>query len=81
MCDSVTTREGKPAMAERKQFVKRPPENEELNRLLDATKGRKVSEEELAEQRISFAFGNAGDAENITKDSMRAASQQIRLYD
>ena len=67
-------------MAERKQFVKRPPENDELIKLLEATKGKEVSEEELAEQRVSFAFGNAGDAENITKDSMRAASQQIRLY-
>ncbi|WP_120077756.1 hypothetical protein [Aurantiacibacter odishensis] len=67
-------------MAERKQFVKRPPENAELNELLEAAKGREVSEEELEEQRVSFAFGNAGDAENITKDSMRAASRQIRLY-
>lgn len=67
-------------MAERKQFVKRPPENAELNELLEAAKGKEVSEEELAEQRVSFAFGNAGDAENITKDSMRAASRQIRLY-
>lgn len=67
-------------MAERKQFVKRPTENVELKELLQAVKGREVSEEELAEQRVSFAFGNAGDAENITKDSMRAASRQIRLY-
>lgn len=67
-------------MAERKQFVKRPPENAELIELLEAAKGKEVSEDELAEQRVSFAFGNAGDAENITKDSMRAASRQIRLY-
>ena len=67
-------------MAERKQFVRRPEENPELEALLKAAKSKGVSEDELAEQRISFAFGNAGDADNITKDSIRAASQHIRLY-
>jgi hypothetical protein len=66
-------------MAERKQFVKWPAENAELKELLEAAKGREVSEEELAEQRVSFAFGNAVGAENITKDSMLSASRQIRL--
>ena len=67
-------------MAERKQFVKRPEENLELEELLKVAKGKQVSEEELAEQRVSFAFGNAGDADNITKDSVRSASRHIRLY-
>jgi len=39
-----------------------------------------VTEEELREQRISFAFGNApADAKNITKDSVRHASANIKL--
>jgi len=40
-----------------------------------------VSEAELREQRISFAFGNAPQSlENrITKDSVRLASEHIRL--
>jgi hypothetical protein len=39
-----------------------------------------VTEDELHEQRISFAFGNApASAKNITKDSVRKASQQIKL--
>jgi len=38
-----------------------------------------VTEEELREQRISFAFGNAMEEERITKESVREASQNIRL--
>jgi hypothetical protein len=51
-----------------------------LKRLLDDSRTRPVTEEELHEQRISFAFGNAPpDAELITKDSVRLASKHIRL--
>jgi hypothetical protein len=46
-------------MADRKQFENVPAPDPELNRLLDASRSRTVSEEELREQRISFAFGNA----------------------
>jgi hypothetical protein len=38
-----------------------------------------VTEEELREQRVIFAFGNAPESELITKDSVRAASTHIRL--
>jgi hypothetical protein len=67
-------------MAERKQFVTAPKADAELTKMLDAAKGRPVSEEELREQRISFAFGNApADADLITKASVRFASEHIRL--
>jgi len=46
---------------------------------LDASHGKPVTEEELQEQRISFAFGNAPDSPLITKDSVRLASKHIRL--
>ena len=40
---------------------------------------KEVSEAELLEQRVSFAFGNAPKSERITKDSVRRASKRIRL--
>jgi len=66
-------------MANRKQFSVLAPVNEELNRLLDATRHRHVTEDELREQRISFACGNALNSDRITKDSVRLASQNVRL--
>lgn len=68
-------------MAARKQFLKPTPPDPELNRLLDEARVKDLSEEELREQRISFAYGNApADAEQrITKDSVRQASTHIRL--
>jgi hypothetical protein len=66
-------------MAARKQFQSSLKTKPELQRLLEAARGRGVSEEELQEQRISFAYGNAPDSELITKDSVRFASKHIRL--
>jgi hypothetical protein len=39
-----------------------------------------VTDQELREQRISFAFGNSLNSDRITKDSVRRASQSIRLF-
>ena len=66
-------------MADRKQFQNVAAPDPELMRLLEASRNRPVSEDELHEQRISFAFGNAPDSELITKESVRLASQYIRL--
>ncbi len=67
-------------MADRKQFLGVTTPDPELLRLLEASRETTVTEEELREQRISFAFGNAPvDAQSITKDSVRRASQNIRL--
>jgi hypothetical protein len=66
-------------MADRKQFQNVTAPDPELMRLLDASRDNPVTEEELQEQRISFAFGNAPDSELITKDSVRLASKSIRL--
>lgn len=52
----------------------------ELQRLLDDVRKREVTEEELHEQRISFAYGNlALHNPNITKEDVRRAVNQIRL--
>ena len=67
-------------MAERKPFLGHIKADPDLQRLLEASRRTPVTEDELREQRISFAFGNApANAKNITKDSVRKASQFIKL--
>jgi hypothetical protein len=66
-------------MAARKQFQSTLTVKPELKRLLDEARTKDVSEDELHEQRISFAFGNAPQSDLITKDSVRFASEHIRL--
>jgi len=68
-------------MADRKQFQNIPEVDRELARLLSESRNRPVTEEELREQRVSFAFGNAPVAayDRITKDSVRAASTHIKM--
>ncbi len=68
-------------MAERKQFLDVPAVDEALTRLLDESRNSQVTEDELREQRISFAFGNALGLEAITKESVRQSSKHVRLLD
>jgi len=66
-------------MPARKQFQSSLEASAELERLLEEARSKEISETELHEQRISFAFGNAPDSDLITKDSVRYASEHIRL--
>ncbi len=67
-------------MADRKQFFGEIKTDPELKRLLEESRQIEVTQEMLEEQRISFAFGNApADADDITKESVRHASEQISL--
>ena len=66
-------------MAARKQFQSRLTVPPDLSRLLEEARNREVTEDELREQRVSFAFGNAPQSDLITKDSVRRSSQNIRL--
>jgi len=66
-------------MADRKQFQNIPALDPELMSILDRTQNTPVTEEELREQRISFAFGNAPESDLITKESVRCASRNISL--
>jgi hypothetical protein len=67
-------------VADRKPFIGDLKVDEELQRLLDTASKTPVTDEELREQRISFAYGNApASAKSITKDSVRKASQHILL--
>jgi hypothetical protein len=67
-------------MADRKQFLNTKPADPRLVSALEAIRDRNVTEEELHEQRISFAFGNAPESSKlITKDSVRRASKKISI--
>ncbi len=66
-------------MALRKQVAKRTKIRADLTTLIKEKRGQAVTEEELAEQRISFAFGNAMNLKHVTKDSVRTTSQRVRL--
>jgi len=67
------------SMANRKQFLSRSEDDAELLQLLARTQDVEVSDEVLHEQRVSFAFGNAMNDDTITKDSVKRASESIRL--
>ena len=47
---------------------------EELRKALDALKGHKMTPAEMADQRISFAYGNAPTEDKGTKEAVRRAS-------
>jgi hypothetical protein len=67
-------------MAERKPFLGNIKVDDDLQKLLEMSKRTPVTQDELQEQRISFAYGNApASAKSITKDSVRKASQHILL--
>ena len=66
-------------MAARKSVLKPAPERPELDRLVRASIKTGVSNEQLQEQRISFAYGNAPEGSRITKDSARVAAHSIRI--
>lgn len=66
-------------MAKRKPILGDSPARPELDRLFEAARVSGVSDDELQEQRISFAYGNAPENSDITKDSVRVASRTVRL--
>lgn len=68
-------------MADRQQFLRKVEPDPELTAILEISKAREVTEEELRQQRISFAFGNAPRSSEgrITKESVRIASEHIKL--
>ena len=66
-------------MAARKPFLGPKPSHPELDRLREETRGLKVTDEQLAEQRISFVYGNAPAGSTITKESARKASKRFLM--
>ena len=66
-------------MADRKPILGDSPPRPELDRLFEDAKRTGVSDADLAEQRISFAYGNAPANSEITKESVREASRTVRM--
>jgi len=66
-------------MAKRKQFLNVPEASAALKEALERTRAHVVSDTELREQRVSFAFGNALNLDRITRDSVQRASEKILL--
>ena len=66
-------------MAARKSFLGPAPVRPELDRLLELARRLPVTDAQLQEQRVSFAYGNAPADSAITKESVRTASRSIRL--
>ena len=64
-------------MATRKQFRGNVEANPALEALMSDK--REATEAELAEQRVSFAYGNAMNSEGITKDSVRRSTDGVKL--
>lgn len=66
-------------MAIRKAMLKKAPPRPELERLLSEAKEHGVTDADLQEQRVSFAYGNAPENSRITKESARSAAKSLRL--
>ena len=66
-------------MAARKSLLGPTPRHPELYELLESTRSILVTDEQLQEQRVSFAYGNAPKNSRITKDSVREASHRMRI--
>ena len=66
-------------MATRKVFQDPDPKDPELDRLLKSTEGIRVTDAQLREQAVSFAYGSAPLSSRITKESVRGTSQRFRL--
>jgi len=66
-------------MADRMQFLNVETADAELVKLLEATRDVVVSDEQLREQRVSFAFGNSPLSQDIERDSVVRASESMRL--
>ena len=66
-------------MAARKPFFGPAPNHPELDRLLEQARNTDITDEQLREQRVSFAYGNAPEDAKITKESAREASNSFRI--
>jgi hypothetical protein len=66
-------------MAMRKSVLKSPPARPELDRLLARARATGVTDDQLREQRVSFAYGNAPASSGITKETARNAANSILM--
>lgn len=66
-------------MAARKAFIQHAPHDAELDALIKNAVREGVTSDQLNEQRVSFAYGNAPAGSTNTKDSVREASKRNLL--
>ena len=66
-------------MADRKPMLGESPARPELERLFAEARSYRVTDAELQEQRVSFAYGNAPQNSGMTKESVREASRSMRI--
>ena len=66
-------------MAQRKPMLRPSPMRPELDLIFAQARENSLSDAELREQRISFAYGNAPEESGITKDSVREASRTLLM--
>ena len=66
-------------MTEPKLTLGPSPVRPELDLIFVQARENGVSDAELREQRISFAYGNAPEESGITKESVRQASRTVRM--
>lgn len=68
-------------MVERQALMQPAPERPELDALLERLKTFKMTDEMLAEQRVSFIYGNAPESSRITRQSAEISSKRNRLLE
>ena len=66
-------------MAARKSFLTVAPESEEFGRLIAEVAKQGVTEAQLSEQRVSFAYGNAPASSASSKETVREQSKHNKL--
>jgi len=66
-------------MVARKPFFGPAPSHPELDKLLEQARSMEITDDQLREQRVSFAYGNAPEDAKITKKSVRDASNSFRI--
>ena len=66
-------------MAQRKPMLRPSPMRPELDLIFAQARENSLSDAELREQRISFAYGNAPKESGINKESVREASRTLLM--
>jgi hypothetical protein len=66
-------------MAIRKSALTQAPARPELDRLLKQAQETGVTDEQLFQQRISFAYGNAPENSGITKETATKAAGSMLM--
>ena len=66
-------------MVERKSLGFAPPDRAAFRERVKQSIAKGITDDELAEQKASFVYGNAPERSGITKDSARHAATHSRL--